>query len=208
MTKLIFYASDGKRKRLINSNECKFDLEKELPLLFSAFSDAVTLFEKEIVLTPVESRCRGFEASLLNSKIMMCIQKYFPDNWKLGKYRRFFLRINSYIILFKKLNSKDFPMNIKTRTTSSIYNQQMGSLFGEGENGTEPILFFGYKKGKFGEILESKLIYIDENCKKWQITQNEIDISNVIKLNVNMQNSKSSNLIIKDKGKEATGTNS
>ncbi len=73
------------------------------------------------------------------------------------------LRVNGYIMLFKKLNSKNMPMNVPTRFSSSIQNQEQGYLFDMYDNGTEPILFFGYNKSRFGEIINPKLVYIDEN---------------------------------------------
>jgi hypothetical protein len=46
----------------------------------------------------------------------------------------------------------------------------------------EPILFFGYKKDKFGDITEPKLVYINNNNVIWTITAD--DISTTRKLSI------------------------
>ena len=121
--------------------------------------------------TPPEARMRGFEAHLLNVKTIQSIQQYFSRDWKTGKYGRFMLYVKGYIILFKKLNKNDMPMNIRTKMTDSIENQLQGRLFQDDEDPTAPILFFGYKKNQFGELVDPKLVYIDENKVKWAINK-------------------------------------
>lgn len=174
MAKLENVVEQAKRKRVINAKECEYDLRESLEKLFVVFWNAVRNYEKEILQTPFEARCRGFEASLLNSKLIQSVQSAFKDNWAFGKYKRFMLRINGYIMLFKKLNGKDMPMNIPTRFSSSIQNQEQGHLFDIYDDGTEPILFFGYNKSRFGEIINPKLVYIDENKVKWTILEHDI----------------------------------
>lgn len=62
------------------------------------------------------------------------------------------LRVNGYIMLFKKLNSKNMPMNVPTRFSSSIQNQEQGYLFDMYDNGTEPILFLDIIKVVLGRL--------------------------------------------------------
>lgn len=164
------------KRRTAKDTECQIDLQKELPLMFYAFRNASSQFEKEVIQTPIEARGRGFEASLLNSKMIHSIQTTFPNNWKYGKYKRFILRVNKYSILFKKLNNKNMPMNINTNFSSAISNQFTMSLFDEGTTSIDPILFFGYKKDKLGNITEPKLVYIDYNTPQWIITEENIDL--------------------------------
>ena len=90
---------------------------------------------------------------------MQCIQKYFPVNWKFGKYKRFILRVNGYNVLFKKLNGKDMPMNVKTVLSDAIANQLQYSLFNDSPEVADPIVFFGYRKDKF-ETLHPQNLYI------------------------------------------------
>ncbi|NDV47455.1 hypothetical protein D0T49_10395 [Paludibacter sp. 221] len=179
MTKLKEKAFRAKRKRIINAKECENDLKDYLEGLFESFWGAVCNYEKEVVQTPIEARCRGFEASLLNSKILQSVQSNFKEGWKFGKYKRFMLRINSYIVFFKKLNNKDMPMNIQTRFSSSLQNQEQGKLFDISDDGTEPILFFGYNKDRFGNICNPKLVYIDEGKVSWTITESDIERKNI-----------------------------
>ena len=167
--------------------------------MFQAFSEAVELFEQEIVLTPLASRAKNFEASLLNSKMMQCIQKYFPDNWRFGKYRRFILRVKGYNVLFKKLNGKDMPMNVKTFLSDAIANQLQYSLFNDSNEVIDPIVFFGYRKDRFGNIISPKLVYIDENHVKWIIDSNDIKEVKVVS---SMQKNSDGLLKIKKKASE------
>jgi len=180
------FRKQGKR-RLASLEGCKFDLKSELPILFKAFDKSCKAYEKEIVNTPPLARARGFEASLLNSKMIQEIQNHFPDNWRFAKYKRFTLRINGYVILFKKLNGKNLPMNIKTQSVNAISNQLSLSLFNEISYTAEPILFFGYRKDKFGHIFEPKLIYIDDSKLKWTLEYDNVEtnIINTTKTEIN-----------------------
>lgn len=168
------------KRRIATIKGAKFDLKSELPLMFKAFKEAYELYESEIIKTPPEARARGYEASLLNSKMIQCIQKYFPNHWKFGKYKRFTLRTNGYIILFKKLDKYDKPMNIKTKSVEAISNQLSLPLFNDTNFVEEPILFFGYKKNRFGIISDPKLVYVDEERVKWVVTVDDINIDNII----------------------------
>lgn len=174
--------TDNKTKRrLATSKECQVDLNEQLPIMFKAFTEAVRMYETEIIQTPPQSRARAFEASLLNSKMIQSIQSNFPVNWKFGKYKRFILNVQGYTILFKKLNSKDKPMNISTDHTSAILNQYQTSLFWNTTFSINPILFFGYKKDRLGNIYDPKLVYIDEDKVQWTLTENVVQNNNDIK---------------------------
>lgn len=170
------------KRRTAKDSECQIDLQKELPLIFKAFKIASSAFEKEVAQTPIEARGRGFEASLLNSKMIHSIQTTFPNNWKYGKYKRFILRVNKYSILFKKLDNKNMPMNINTNFSNAISNQFTMSLFDEGTTSIDPILFFGYKKDRLGNITEPKLIYIDDNTLQWVLTEENINLFSTNKI--------------------------
>lgn len=164
----------GKRRHVKNSKECKIELGSILLRIFSAFDKSVRLYNKEIVFTPVGSRGRGFEANYLNSKIIQCIQEEFPDNWYFGKYKRFILRIGGYLILFKKLNRLNFPMNVPTKNTLAINNQSMNSLFDDQADLYEPIVYFGYRKDVLDSLFDPKLVYIDEGKIGFAITENDL----------------------------------
>ncbi|WP_432411389.1 hypothetical protein [Rasiella sp. SM2506] len=170
------------KRRLASLEGCQIDLKNELLLIFSAFYGALKNYEREIVQTPPESRARGFEASLLNSKMIQSIQEHFPENWKFGKYKRFTLRINGYIILFKKFNQKGLPMNIKTKSVTAISQQLSIPLFDDSTYVAEPILFFGYSKDKFGNIVNPKLVYIDEDQIKWEISRDNISATKTLSI--------------------------
>lgn len=165
------------KRRLINAKECLFDLKDHLETLFIAFKEARMMYEEEIRQTPPQARARTLEASLLNSKIIQSLQKYFPTDWFLGKYRRFILHLEGYNIFVKKFNGKNMPMNIKTRNDDAIRNQAQLSLFDGEYDVTNPILYFGYQKSTMGVLSEPKLVYIDEDKVKWIITDEDIETS-------------------------------
>lgn len=159
------------KRRLATSEGVIHDLKDEGPRIFKAFHKAKALFRQEVVNTPPIARSRTFEASLLLSKIMQCIQEEFPTNHSTGKYKRFILRINGYMILFKKLDRNNLPMYIKTKSAEAISQQLSIPMFDETTFVEEPILFFGYQKTALGEIVAPQFIYIDENNVKWILTE-------------------------------------
>ena len=176
MTKVIKKMNSPTKRRLATKQGVLYDLKDELPMIFKAFSEAHKLYEEEVTLTPPISRGRGFEASLMNSKIIQSIRKYFPEHSTKGKNGRFILRINGNIILFKKLDNNNSPMNIVSKQVVAISNQIQLSLFNNEDSYVEePILFFGYQKNRFGKILLPKLIYRDEDVVKWIITDEDIN---------------------------------
>lgn len=162
------------KRRIASRVGCLSDLKAELPLFFEAYRIACEDYNREVIQTTPESRCRGFEASLLNSKLIHRFQKSFPDNWKYGRYKRFILNKNGYLFLIKKLDTKGKPMNIRTKLVENINSQLMSSLF-QNQNCTEdPILYFGYRKDKAGNIFQPQVVYIDENRISWTIGENDI----------------------------------
>ena len=172
-----------KRKRVINPKECQYDMKEDLRYIFDAYHEAVKLYNSETALTPVEYRVRNFDATYFNSKMMQCLGKAFGTDLKTGKYKRRFLYKDGYIVLFKKLDSKGMPMNVKTKLSKSIENQLEGNLFNDDEDGSSPIIFFGYSKSRFGEIVHPKIIYIDEGVVKWTITEDMINVRKEINTN-------------------------
>ncbi|MEH6680835.1 MAG: hypothetical protein V7724_09825 [Sediminicola sp.] len=170
------------KRRLASLEGCQNDLKNELLLMFSAFYSALKNYQEEVVQTPFEARARGFEASLLNSKMIQSIQEHFPKNWKFGKYKRFTLRLNGYIILFKKFDKKGLPMNIKTKSVTAISQQLSIPLFDDTTFVAEPILFFGYSKDGYGRIINPKLVYIDEDQVKWEINRDNISTTKTISI--------------------------
>lgn len=174
-----------KKRRIISAKECKHDLEQHLVLLFKSVSQGIDNYNQILSLFPVESRVRALEANILNSKIVEAIQLNFPENWKFGKYKRFILRVNCYNIFFKKLTNKDMPMNVKTRHVEAIENQYQSNLFDDPSfsDVIEPIVFFGYKKDKWGAIIDPKLVYIDEGQVQWTISESDIKRERTVVLN-------------------------
>ena len=169
------------KRRIATSEECQIDLNEQLPIMFKAFTEAVRMYETEIIQTPPQSRARAFEASLLNSKMIQSIQTNFPIHWKFGKYKRFMLNIQGYTVLFKKLKGNNMPMNIKTSHATAISNQMQTSLFENERVSINPILIFGYKKDKLGGIFDPKLVYIDEEQVQWTLTEDFVQNNENIK---------------------------
>ena len=190
------------RRRLATLPEVKYDLKNELRLMFTAFYEAVKLYRREVQQTPPQSRSRGFEASLLNSKMIQSVQKHFPVNWEFSRYKRFTLRVNGYIVLFKKLTNKNMPMNIRTKAVDAISNQLTMPLFNDASFCQLPILHFGYHKDKFGQITNPRLVYIDEGNVKWVIDEASIETFNSV---VAETKTEEATPVLKSKAKKKTG---
>ena len=162
----------GKRRQ-VSQDECLLDLKKYLPRIFKAFNTGVKKFNKVSSMFNPESKVR-FDASVLNTSIVESLQVEFSNNWKWGKYKRFILRLNDYIFLVKKLNNNNMPMNIKTKHVNTISNQLSLPMFNTEVYQDDPILFFGYKVDRMGEIVSPQVVYIDENQVKWIVTDNDV----------------------------------
>jgi hypothetical protein len=166
----------GKRVLAVNET-CKVELKNEIQLLYKAYEKALTKSSTVLSMLPVHSRSRTLEASIIQSCFAESLIENFPEKAFFGKYRRLILRVNGYLILFKKLNKKGYPMNIKTVNVQSILNQnQVLDLFSESDYNDEPILYFGYQKNRFGEYVNPQLIYIDEAEVKFSIVETDVQV--------------------------------
>ncbi|MCC1484384.1 hypothetical protein [Winogradskyella immobilis] len=172
VTKIDSTMRSGKRRQ-VSQDECLLDLKKELPRIFKAFNRGVKKFNKVSSMFNPESKVR-FDASVLNTSIVESLQVEFSNNWKWGNYKRFILRLNDYIFLVKKLNNNNMPMNIKTKHVNTISNQLSLPMFSSDVYQDDPILFFGYKVDRMGEIVSPQVVYIDENQVKWIVTENDV----------------------------------
>lgn len=162
-----------KRTRVISKEECLHDLRGILPLLFKSHHSAVKEFNKGMEDTPPQHRVRGLDPSYFASKMIQCMSEYGLEV-QYGKHGRRIVYTNGYIILFKKFDRSGRPMNIKTKHNTAIEAQQAGNLFGCGDDGTAPILYFGYSVSPLGEICAPRLAYLDERRLKWAIIENDL----------------------------------
>lgn len=160
----------GKR-RLANLDACQFDLSEQLDELFAVFDLAVQKSGEILSEIPVEARAKGCEVGILNSCFAEFALRAFGNNVSYAKNRRFVIHLNGYLILFKKLDKKGMPMNIKTNSVSKISKQQLSiHLFSETGYEDAPILHFGYQVNNVGAIESPRLIYIDEGRIQFMIT--------------------------------------
>lgn len=178
VTKIDSTSRSGKRRQ-VSKDECLFDLKKELPKIFKAFNRGVKKFNKVSSMFNPESKVR-FDASVLNTSIVESLQDEFSNNWKWGKYKRFILRLNDYIFIVKKLNQNNMPMNIKTKHVNTISNQLSLPMFNSDVYQDDPILFFGYKVDRMGEIVSPQVVYIDENKVKWIVSENDVTVTQTL----------------------------
>lgn len=162
----------GKRRQ-VSREECLLDLKKDLPKFFLAFNKAVKKYNKVASMFNPNSKVR-FDASVLNTSIVESLQNEFSNNWKWGKYKRFILKLEEYMFLVKKFNNSNKPMNIKTKHVNTISNQLSLSLFDNDVYQDDPILFFGYKIDRMGEIFSPQIVYIDEDQVNWIVTENDV----------------------------------
>ena len=66
-------------------------------------------------------------------------------------------------------------------------------------------MLFGYKRNRFGEIVDPKIVYIDEGKVKWAITETDIDH---LRKNVTMvPEFPTAHVRVKSVAKDKTGTN-
>lgn len=173
------------KRRIVKRKECEHDLKDFIESFFISVRQGIDKYQHNVLpLFDPTARVRGDNAMLLNKCIVEAVQNTFKDKWIYGKYGRFILRLNSYILLFKKLNNKNMPMNTPTRLVNQILCQQQTSLFNTdafmGVN--EPVLFVGYNMDKFGVITDIKIVFIDEGIVKWRISENE---NNILSSNAN-----------------------
>lgn len=175
----------GKRVLAVNET-CKIELNKEIQFLHKAYEEALAKASLALSMFPLHSRSRTLEASVIQSCFAESLLENFPNKAFFGKYRRLILRVKGYLILFKKLSEKGYPMNIKTLNVQSILNQnQVLDLFSETDYNDEPILYFGYQKNRVGEYVNPQLIYIDEGEIKFTITEADIQVQLSITSTVN-----------------------
>lgn len=166
----------GKRN-LATEHACKVELRKELRLLFKTFYEALENANNALSLFPPYSRSRTLEASIIQSSFAEILMKNFDNRAFYGRYKRLILRTDGYLVLFKKLNTKGHPMNIKTMNVQSILNQsQVLDLFADSEYNEEPILYFGYQKNRYGQYTNPQLVYIDEDKINFTIRENDVEI--------------------------------
>lgn len=169
-----------KTEDTVSYKDCLSSLKDVGGEIFTAYYEAIELYNKEIQLTPIEARGR-MKSAYLNAKIIQCMISRFPKDVRYGKYRRFILRKNGYQLLFKKLDKYGKPMNIKTKLVNSINYQ----LFDE-RLVSEPFIYFGYSENSFGEIVNPKLTYIYKGEVKWII--DEANFHRNIPNNINLIN--------------------
>jgi len=188
----------GKR-RLASESECKVELKKELQLLFNVFYTALEKTNTVLSVFQPSHRSRTFEASVMQSSFAESLSNSFGDKAFYGRYKRLILRTNGYLILFKKLNGKGKPMNIKTINVQSILSQnQVLDLFSNSDYNDEPILYFGYQKNRFGQFVNPQLIYIDDGEVNFSI--GEKDIENNISISAKVEVNEIKEIVPKLKG--------
>lgn len=187
VTKIDSTMRSGKRRQ-VSKNESLLDLKKDLPKIFKAFNRGVNKFNKVSSMFSPESKVR-FDASVLNTSIVESLQDEFSNNWNWGKYKRFILRLNDYIFLVKKLNNHNMPMNIKTKHVNTISNQLSLPMFDSEVYQDDPILFFGYKVDRMGEIASPQVVYIDENQVKWIVTESDVSTTETLFKPITQNNS-------------------
>lgn len=166
----------GKRL-LANPDACKIELKNELRLLFKTFSEAIEKANLVLCEFQPNIRARALDATVFQSSFAEKLFNNFGESVYWGKYKRLILRVNGYLILFKKLDKKGYPMNIKTLNIQSILNQNQSlDLFAESDYNEDPILYFGYKKDKIGNYVQPQLIYIDEEKIQFSLNEHDIEI--------------------------------
>lgn len=180
-------ATQGKRA-LASPEGVLIDLKKDSVNLYNAFYRAVDESKELIKNIPLDCRIGRGEAQLFQMCLAKHLKSLFPNLFRIGKHGRLIMDFPDYILLFKKLNNKGLPMNIKTGTTEAISNQLSLNLFDD--ECYEPILFFGYEVSRLGNLINPRIVYIDEG--RIQFTISEEQFKNT-KSNINLETNKVSN---------------
>lgn len=170
-------------KRVLATKEGAIhDLKKSLGHVCQCFYNAVDKTSEYMSLVPPNAHARGLEATLMQTHFVESLirSSELCDHVMMGRYKRLILHLNGYVILFKKLDRKGLPMNTRTRNFELINSQSQNfKLFTDEKSGSEPILYFGYKKGKLGAITDPQLIYIDEGIVRFVISESDIDFKSM-----------------------------
>lgn len=190
----------GKRF-LADYDACRAELKNELNLLFLTFQQSVEKVNDVLSGFPPQSRSRTLEASVMQSCFAEALFQNFGEKAFYGKYKRLILRVSGYIILFKKLDKKGLPMNILTTNIQGILQQHKTlDLFSQSSYNEDPILYFGYQKNKFGDLINPQIVYIDEGKIAFRIVLSD-SVSNTLVVKPNVIEPNQINVAIRaDKG--------
>lgn len=166
----------GKRSLAVYE-ACMLELKQELKLLLRTYEEALSLTNERLASFAPDIRARTLEAAIVQSCFAEVLFRNFEGNVFWGRHKRLILRVKGYLILFKKLDSRGYPMNIKTVNVQSILNQsQVLDLFTDTDYDDEPILYLGYQKNRIGEYVNPQLVYIDDSEIKFTIVLDKLQL--------------------------------
>lgn len=169
---------DKRKRRIATPEGALNDFKGYFPKLCLCYRAAISETESLMRSFPPGMRLRNLEASVFQSCIAKQLKVYFPRRFRIGKYGRLILYLPGYILLFKKLNDRGMPMNIKTNNSEAITNQLTLSFF---EDERVPIIFFGYQKDKWGHYMNPQLVYIDYGNIQFSLTESMFELEQDLK---------------------------
>ena len=196
------YQNRQGKRRLTTLDEVKQDLNVNLGKLFNCYNKAIKMYNERYALVPPDKQIRNYSAVTFNQCLVLSAFESFAKKCFFGKYKRFYISLDGHTIQFKKLNSKGYPMNVKTGNVNDISSQLALDLFGDSQ-AYNPILFFGYKTDKLGNFVEPQIVYIDEGVIKFVITEENIGNFNFQEIGNNIDNNNDVRLRVKVGLKEA-----
>ena len=164
---------NGKR-RLATKDVVSTELKQQFKLMLQCFKNAIKRANEKIADIAPGAMSRNHYPSLVQTTLFEQFVLNKELNAKKGKNGRTVMVILDYVILSKLLDKNSKPMNIKTLSVNDILSQKSNAL--SLYDGESPILFFGYKKDKFGAYVDPQLVYIDENKVKFSITEQDIQM--------------------------------
>lgn len=171
--------TDRRKRKSISHDDAIEALYDYKMGIFNAYENAVKKYNEEILQTIPEARTR-LNSVLLNSKITESFILEFPDKWIKGKYGRILFRLNGIQLLIKKLDKFGKPSYVPTKLSEDISMQYQTPLFeGDADSAAEPILFFGYTKGRGGVLVDPRIVYYDGEVQ-WIIQKGDLTTSNSI----------------------------
>lgn len=161
----------GYRKE-ISLKCCEEELKDDLPRIFKALQRGINAGIDNS--SKPSYKCRGFDASTINTWILTEFANVFPGSVIKGRYGRQFIHIHGYLICIKKLDKKGMPMNVSTSFSEAMLYQKKSDLLNDPIKGqNNPILVLGYMIDKFGNVGGYSLSYI-KGYKLWSITSSDV----------------------------------
>ena len=148
---------------LSSQQDFEIEMAQELPMFLQIQEKALEMMKNDLSQKHPSYQNRNSKANRMNENIKGLLFGEFPDEMKETISQRFYFeKRNKYIVLFKKLDRRFFPMNISTKSVKKILSQ-LSLDFPQ-----IPIVFVGYVPNRSWEELKHVCaVYISNREVIW-----------------------------------------